>query len=138
MDSLADQTCPAGHPLEGLGTFCWECGSYVADLDSAGRAELVATDDTRSEKEVEWAVIGRLKELGFKVWKLSQPRATMQTEGIADLFVTGRGLCAWVEVKRWDGEQSEAQMAFEAAVTANGGLYILARSEADVMVLAER
>lgn len=69
-----------------------------------------------------------LTALGFKVWKNEQSRqgdSARTTPGIADLYATGHGVTAWIECKRWDGTQSEAQEGFERAVVSNGGIYLL-------------
>lgn len=128
-------TCPfpdCGRPLEGLARFCHACGRYAEDYRPEGERK-AAVEDTRSEKEIQTATVRALRAMGMGVWSLSQPRATMQTEGVADLFVTGRGICAWVEMKSATGRQSDDQEKFQRAVEANGGLYILARSEHDVV-----
>lgn len=127
-------------------TYCFRCREYVTDLaakQEAADTEAAAEDwasppehrvpDDRLEKEIEAACDDVWEALGFHVWRLSQPRASMQSPGIPDRLVTGHGLNVWVEVKRYRGRQSNAQRAFQAAVEANGGTYLLVRSEADVV-----
>ncbi len=138
---METRRCAAGHELVGLGTFCWECGEYVdaprKPAAGASGAVLAPVDD-RSEKEIQASVKRFLQGVGYSVWDTSQPFAAKITPGLPDLFVTGRGRCVWIECKSAKGKQSEAQTAFQAAVEANGGRYILARSEADVASLAEQ
>lgn len=63
------------------------------------------------EKAVQQAVVRVLEAAAFKVSDLSQPRATMQTPGLPDLYATSRrwGIALWVEVKAPDGKLSAAQ-----------------------------
>lgn len=75
-----------------------------------------------------WPSVEAFRALGFDVWINEQNRkgeSARTTPGIPDLFVAGHGVTAWAECKRWDGRQSDAQRAFEAAVTSNGGIYLL-------------
>lgn len=94
--------------------------------------------DRRTEKQIQAAGCTALARLGFMVWNLSQVRASKQTPGIADTFVTGHGICAWIEWKTRKGEQRLEQAVFERAVTRNGGHYLLARSEDDVARWAQQ
>lgn len=80
------------------------------------------------EELVLYPSIQLLESLGFQVWKNEQNRkgaSARTTPGIADIFAAGHGVTVWIECKRWDGKQSEAQVAFENAVVANGGIYLL-------------
>lgn len=65
--------------------------------------------------------------VGCEVVSFSQPRATMQTEGIPDLKVYCRrkGTTWWHETKREGGKQSPAQIEFEKLARACGEHYIL-------------
>ena len=45
--------------------------------------------------------------------------------GIGDCFITGHGVTAWIEYKRWDNEPSADQRAFGRRVLENGGIYLL-------------
>lgn len=91
------------------------------------------------------AVVGREKDEQLEVWRLyqavgcdivsfSQPRATMQTEGIPDLkvYCRRRKLTWWHEVKAPAGVQSKAQIAFEELARACGEQYVLGGWEAAV------
>lgn len=134
------RTCPAGHELVGLGTYCWECPGYVEPRKAQEAPGTAPSEvlDPRSEKEIQASVKRFLQGIGYSVWDTSQPFAAKITPGLPDLFVTGRGRCVWIECKSAKGKQSEAQATFQAAVEANGGRYILARSEVDVAILAEQ
>jgi hypothetical protein len=89
--------------------------------------------DTRSEHEIQTAIKKLLKKLGFAVWSTSQGRASAVTPGVPDLFVAGMGRNAWVEVKAGYNKQSPEQIAFQREIEANGGIYILAYSEQDLL-----
>jgi len=138
-------TCPGcNRHLSGLGTFCWACQAYTADLprpvpetddDPMGAARPA---DPRSEKEIQAAVVNALKAMGFCVWDTSQPFAAKITPGLPDLFVSGRGFTAWVECKSAKGKLSDAQERFRDSVTTNGGTHMVARHEADVIAWAEQ
>lgn len=72
-------------------------------------------------------MVALYKTLGCDVVSFSQPRATMQTEGIPDLKVYCRRKCLtwWHECKAPGGKQSPAQIEFEALARACGEHYIL-------------
>ena len=90
-----------------------------------------------SEKQVEARVIATYRALGCVVYKLSQPRATMQTPGLPDLLVfapwrtvppwrtVAARAFAWHEVKRVGGKQSAAQAMFQYHADAAGHTYLL-------------
>lgn len=67
-----------------------------------------------TEKQVQAAVERLYRLFGCVVNNLSQPRATMQTPGIPDLYVQcpKRGLSFWHETKTSSGRLSAAQVAF--------------------------
>lgn len=75
--------------------------------------------------------------LGWTVYDLAQPRATMQTPGLPDLYVVGFGVAAWLEVKRPKGKQSDAQTLFEQVVRENGAIYQVVRSEEEAVRWSE-
>ena len=89
--------------------------------------------DTRTEGEIQRATVRMLRQLGFTVWSTSQPRASAVTAGVADLYVTGRGVCCWVEMKAARGKQTAEQKRFQQAVEENGGRYLLAHNESEVL-----
>jgi hypothetical protein len=88
-------------------------------------------------QDIQLGIRRALEVLGFDVYDLSQDRPTRQTPGLGDLYVIGRGRCAWVEVKRPGGRQSETQELFERRVRANGGEYHVWRSEEEAIRWAE-
>lgn len=137
--------CPAcGNPLEGLGSYCWTCEGYVADLqkpkptEGTPAPEAPKRKDERSEKEIQHGIKQVLQAHGFAVWDTSQPFAAKITPGLPDLFATGRGLCLWIECKSAKGRQTDEQMYFQKTVQKNGGLYLIARHEEDVMGFIDR
>ena len=79
------------------------------------------------EKRIQHEIKKFLKDMGFAVWDLSQPRATMQTPGFSDLVAFGHGLILFVEVKTETGKLSEYQEVFAYEVRANGGTYLVLR-----------
>lgn len=84
--------------------------------------------DRRREKEIEAEIIRNLRALGFRVSKTSQPRASMMTEGIPDLYVVHERwrLRFWVEVKAGRGRPSPAQLAWHRAEREAGGHVLVA------------
>lgn len=71
--------------------------------DVAGMAMVAELpDEDRLEKEEQREVVKLYRSMGCKVYSLSQPRATMQTAGIGDLFVVcqRKGVAFWHETKR--------------------------------------
>lgn len=79
------------------------------------------------EKTVQAAVIRLYRQFGCVVNSLSQPRATMQTPGIPDLYIhcTKKAASWWHETKAVDGKPSEAQLDFFARENICGGTVVL-------------
>lgn len=80
------------------------------------------------EKDEQRDVYRLYVAVGCEVIWLSQPRATMQTEGIPDLKVYCRrkGLTWWHETKRpQGGKQSPSQARFQVLAEACGEQYVL-------------
>lgn len=130
--------CPfpdCGRPLEGLGRFCHGCRRYPDDYRPEAPREPATKrrKDDRSEEEIQEGVKELLTTAGFAVWDTSQPFAAAITPGLPDLYAVGRGLCLWIECKSAKGVQSDAQKGFQKAVESNGGTYVLARHEEDVV-----
>lgn len=67
-----------------------------------------------TEKAVEAWVIDLFRKCGLYVWKTSQPRSSMITEGLPDLWVfcPRRKLAFWWEVKRPGGKLTPIQQRF--------------------------
>jgi Holliday junction resolvase len=91
--------------------------------------------DRRREKEVEWEIIKNLREIGFQVSKTSQPRPSMITRGVPDLYaVHGRWrLRFWVEVKAGTNQPSADQLAWHQEERAAGGTVLVAWSWGEVL-----
>ena len=87
------------------------------------------------EKAVQRDVALALRAMGFAVSDLSQPRASMQTPGIPDLYAhhPAWGVRLWVEVKTARGRVSPAQDRWHEAERAAGGTVVVARSAGDVV-----
>lgn len=80
------------------------------------------------EKHVEADIIKALDNMGFAVTKTSQPRPSMLTLGIPDLYAAHPvwGIRCWIEVKRPGGKTSAHQEAWHAAERAAGGTVFVA------------
>lgn len=92
-----------------------------------------------SEKAVEAWVIDLFRKCGLLVWKTSQPRATMITEGLPDLWVfcPRRSLAFWWEaksprnMKRPNNGLTAAQLRFrDLCRQTNAGWYVGGLEEA--------
>src|SRR2546423_15662375 len=82
----------------------------------------------RVQKEEARDVVYLYGALGCRVVHFSQPRATMQTEGIPDLkvYCVRKGYTWWHEVKRPSGGRvSDAQKQFAGLAKTCGELYVL-------------
>lgn len=79
------------------------------------------------EKQEQLDVVRFYETLGCEVLHFSQPRATMQTEGIPDLkvYCPRNGRTWWHEVKALDGVQSKAQRHVQELVERCGEVYLL-------------
>jgi hypothetical protein len=88
------------------------------------------------EKAVQRSITLFLLTLGYKVSDFSQPRASLQTRGIPDLYAMhpALGHAFWVEVKSAKGRVSPAQAAWHAVARDAGQTVLVARSAADLVV----
>jgi hypothetical protein len=79
------------------------------------QAERIQEEDNRLEKEIQADVRKLYIAFGCVVYNLSQPRATKQSPGLADLYVVHRGSHQvwWHETKTPAGQQSLAQKYFQ-------------------------
>lgn len=87
------------------------------------------------EKAVQQAVTRFLAALGYVVSDMSQPRASMQTAGLPDLYAMHPrlGHALWVEVKTPKGRVSPAQTAWHDAARRAGQTVVVARSASDLV-----
>jgi hypothetical protein len=87
------------------------------------------------EKTVAQHVKAALRSLGFVVNDLQQPRRTMQTIGLPDLYAQHAAwqLRVWVEVKRPGGRVSAAQTVWHATERAAGGHVLVVYGVADLL-----
>ena len=76
-----------------------------------------------------------LRRMGFGVTKTSQPRASMVTEGIPDLYARHPrwGLRVWIEVKAGTNRPSAVQTAWHAAEREAGGTVLVVWSVEDLI-----
>lgn len=88
-----------------------------------------------TEKQIESGIIRSLRTLGFDVTKTSQPRASMVTLGIPDLYVRSDryGVRCWMEVKTPKGKLSAYQTAWHQMEKRAGGDVVVVRSLDDVL-----
>jgi hypothetical protein len=78
------------------------------------------------EKHVYEQGISLLRQMGWAVYRLSQPRASRQTLGLADVYAMhDRRGPLWWEAKREGGKQSARQKAFQNQCIACGVPYVL-------------
>lgn len=68
------------------------------------------------EKKIEAEIIAGMQTLGFAVTKTSQPRPSMMTRGVPDLYVQHPlwKIRLWIEVKTPTGKLSQHQVAWHA------------------------
>lgn len=94
-----------------------------------------------SEQKLQKAIIDYLTLKGWFVWKnnnagVYNPKTggniPAQTKGVADLTAIKGGRVIFIEVKSWNGIQSEFQKEFEAKLKAHGGEYFVVRSIEEV------
>lgn len=130
---------PCGHcgePVEASATTHWISATERHRVDeppegeAAGRTNS-SIPDTRSEKQIQAAIVEAVETLGGSVYDLSQDRATRQTPGLPDLLVWYRTSWTWAEVKRPAGQLSPAQETFRDRCLAAGAPWACWRSEAD-------
>lgn len=90
-----------------------------------------------TERQVQRAVRELYELHGCAVYDLSQPRATMQTPGLPDLWVVweSSGAAWWHEVKRPGGKASISQLAFARGCRATGTGYVIGGVEVAAMKL---
>lgn len=90
------------------------------------------------EKAVQRDIVRALKLFGWRVFNLSQARASHQTAGLPDLiiFKPGRGV-VMLEVKTAQGKLQPAQVEFQAVCVAAGVRHLVARSAAQVLAELE-
>jgi hypothetical protein len=89
-----------------------------------------------TEKAIEANIIRALRTLGFAVTKTSQPRASMISRGVPDLYACHPvwQIRFWCEVKRPGQRPTAHQLAWHAAERAAGGTVVVATSVADVLL----
>jgi hypothetical protein len=93
---------------------------FAGGVSASGQA--CAAAPAPSEKVWEAWIIDAFQKAGCVVYKLSQPRATMQTEGVPDLYIAWprRRAAWWFEVKRPGAQLRPAQQRFRERVLACG------------------
>jgi hypothetical protein len=96
---------------------------------ASARAKRVVTGKRRlaPEKQVQADIVSNLQLLGFVVSSFSQARASMQTEGIPDIYAAHPGwrVAFWCEVKAGKNDLTPAQVAW-ADVHRRSGIEVIA------------
>ncbi|HUW15389.1 MAG TPA: hypothetical protein VM537_37105 [Anaerolineae bacterium] len=85
----------------------------------------------RPEKAIQHGIKDLLKQLGFSVYNLSQPRHTMQTHGLPDLIALGHSYTLFIEVKAGKNKQTPAQREFQQACSNTPAFYVVWYSAAE-------
>lgn len=86
------------------------------------------------EKKVQRGIVKDLWMLGFHVSSLSQPRRTMQTRGLPDLFAAHPKYGAiWIEVKAGKNDLSPDQRQWHSNARECGVRVCVARCTKDVL-----
>ncbi len=91
------------------------------------------------EAQVQRDVVRLYEQFGCLVYSLSQPRETMQTPGIPDLYVFNRRVRVawWHETKAVDGKLSDDQLTFMAACQLCGAGHVVGGLDAAKAKLTE-
>lgn len=94
----------------------------------------------RLEKHIEADIIGALQRLGFAVTKTSQPRPSMITRGVPDLFAMHPTwkISTWLEVKTATGEPSAHQRFWHTIASSAGVNVAVVRSVEDTITELKR
>lgn len=118
----------AGPPLHAPQGPCRWAGCGCAGFQVRARRD-------RAEKAVDAAVMRALRGLGFFVSRFQQPRATMVTRGVPDLYALHAGwrLAVWIELKAPRGRLSLPQQQWQATAAAAGVAVLTIRSVDDLL-----
>lgn len=147
---MTEVLCPqCGEEFFGLASFCHTCKEYVEDMgQEVAGPELTAAAaivDTRLEDARRFAVRAALERIpgtpdwpkGFIVLDFEQNRkGTRVRVGLADLYVMGFGVSAWVEMKTDTGVQGPDQIGFQFDCEACGIAYFVWRNEEEALLWA--
>lgn len=92
-------------------------------------------EEKRPEKAIQREIKDALEVLGFFVSDFSQPRATLQTPGIPDLFATHPRwrLTLWIEVKRPGARATPAQREWHQVAREAGNVVMVAHGVQEVI-----
>lgn len=87
-----------------------------------------------AEKGLQRRMVRWLRDMGFEVMDMTQPRATMMPVGLPDLYVrhTHWQLRAWIEVKTGERTLTPEQELWHKCERLAGGTVLVARSVDDV------
>lgn len=84
-----------------------------------------------SETKIQNSIREVLKQDGYIVFRHHQGLGAYK--GFSDLTALKNGITLYIEIKTPKGKQSEYQKQFQHDIELHGGIYILARSVADVV-----
>jgi hypothetical protein len=90
---------------------------------------------TVTEKHIAGEIMRELRAIGCDVSSTQQTRASRQTVGMPDLYVSHEawGVSAWIEVKRPGEKPTKAQQAWHERQRAAGVHVLVATSAADAL-----
>ena len=140
--------CPfCNEPLMGLMTFCWNCERCPEEAEPKPKKKAGALKDTRSEDERKRDALDPVTMLGWKVLDFEQgfrpfkcrhcggsiAGGTRVPTGVADWYVMGFGIGAWVEWKDEKNTQSDDQKKFQDWCKVAGVPYALVRTTEEVV-----
>lgn len=100
----------------------------------------------RSESVIQRECLNHLLNQGYFFWRNNVAKARLEngtwidtgTPGLADLAgMTKSGRAVFIEIKNATNKQQKSQIEFEEKVKANGGLYFLIRSHAEIKQLVK-
>jgi hypothetical protein len=104
---------------------CLACIGYTIRVGGA-----VVSARTYPETKILRAVRCELERAGWYV--LRQQQGLGCVKGVADLVALRDGRTCWLEIKSQTGRQTPDQVAFERAIVAHGGEYLLIRGVDDL------
>jgi hypothetical protein len=96
------------------------------------RSRTISINGVLTEKRVEHLGDKVMASVGFEIVRFSQPRNTMQTQGIPDrrYYHPTKKLALWWEAKKEGGKQSLAQQDFQSMVQNVGEAYVCGTDDA--------
>lgn len=137
--------------MEGLQLYCHGCKRYADDRPKVPDKIEPEAGDERSEDERKRDAREVVEALGWTICDTEQGHrpftcrhcggaiagGTRVTKGLADWYVMGHGIGAWIEWKSAKGRQTNAQEAFQSACDVAGIPYCVCRATAEAVEFLE-